>query len=107
MPAQTLPAQPYVFISYSSRNRDRVFQLAATFDRLGVRYWLDREAIDGGASYGTEIAEAIRNSAAFVLMASERSLASPNVQQEVRLAWEERRPLLPLLLAPVTIPADL
>src|SRR5437762_430257 len=107
MPAQTLPAQPYVFISYASPNQDRVLQLAATFDRLGVRYWLDRDAIDGGTSYGTEIAEAIRHAAAFVLMCSERAFASRNVKQEIQLAWKHERPYLPLLLQPVTAPSEI
>src|SRR5207248_1387555 len=34
-------------------------------------------------------------------------LASPNVQQEVQLAWEEQRPILPVLLEQVTIPREL
>src|SRR5712692_9395281 len=91
MPAQALPAQPYVFISYASRNRAQVLAIAQTFDRVGVRYWLDKDAIDGGTSYGTEIADAIRNAAAFVLMCSATALASRNVKQELQLAWKYER----------------
>ncbi len=103
MTFQSLPAEPYVFISYASRNRERVLQLTQVLDRIGVRYWLDREGIEGGASYGTIIADAIRNSAAMLLMCSEVALVSRNVKQEIQLAWKHERPYIPLLLERCTV----
>jgi hypothetical protein len=101
------PASPYVFISYASADRERVLSLVDALLRAGVTAWLDREGIHGGASYGREIARAIRDCAALVLMTSPLSLASRNVRQEVALAWEYERPYVPLLLDTVTIPDDL
>ena len=98
--------QPYLFVSYASADRDRVMPLVDVLVRAGVPVWIDREEIHGGANYGREIGEAIKDAAAFVLMASSLSLASRNVKQEIAVAWEYERPYLPLLLEPVTIPDE-
>src|SRR5439155_9518016 len=99
--------QPYVFLSYTTPNRVRVLALADRLEATGIRVWVDRREIVGGSSWDTSIVHAIANCTVFALTCSPASLASPNVQQEVRLAWEEQRPILPLLLEVVTIPADL
>ncbi|HEY7909835.1 MAG TPA: AAA family ATPase, partial [Thermomicrobiales bacterium] len=98
--------RPYVFVSYASGDRARALPVAEALERAGIRVWIDREGIHGGANYGEEIAEAIKGAVALVLMASAASLASRNVKQEIALAWDFERPYLPLLLEPVTIPTD-
>src|SRR6202035_4024661 len=72
-----------------------------------IRVWIDRREIAGGSTWDASIVDAISNCTVFALTCSAASLASPNVQQEVRLAWEEQRPILPLLLEPVTMPREL
>ena len=71
-----------------------------------MRVWIDREGIHGGANYALEITEALKSSAAILLMCSETSLTSRNVKQEIALGWKYDRPYVPLLLEPVTIPGD-
>ena len=73
----------------------------------GVGVWLDQADIPGGSSYGPEIAAGIQGCGAVTLMCSAASLASRNVRQEIQLAWRYGRPILPLLLDPVTFPDDL
>jgi tetratricopeptide (TPR) repeat protein len=99
-------AAPYLFISYASSDRARVLPVVDALERAGIAVWIDREGIHGGENYAREIADAIEQCAAFVLMTSTASLASRNVKQEIALAWEYERPYLPLLLEPVTIPKD-
>jgi len=84
-----------VFVSYASADRERVLPLVDALQRAGVAVWLDRAGIRGGASYGREIAGAIKGCAALVLMTSPLSLASRNVRQEIALAWEHERPYRP------------
>ncbi len=57
------PAPPHVFVSYASTDHARVAALVAALERAGVRAWLDRTGIPGGATYGPEIVAAIRESA--------------------------------------------
>ncbi len=98
--------QPYVFVSYASADRERVLPLVERLEAAGVRVWIDREGIYGGANYALEITEAIEGAAVLVLMCSAASLASRNVKQEIALGWRFKKPYLPLLLEIVEIPKD-
>jgi len=99
--------RPHVFVSYASDDHLRVAPVAAALDGAGVRVWIDRSGIPGGANYGREIVAAIQDSAALVLCCSAAAFASRNVRQEIALAWKFERPILPLLLEQVDVPIDL
>ncbi len=98
---------PYVFISYASADRERVLPIVDRLEQAGVKTWIDRDGIHGGANYAKVISDAIRDAAALVLFASPASLASRNVKQELALGWRFEQPYLPLRLDPVEIPDDL
>ncbi len=98
---------PYLFVSYASADRERVLTVVERLEAAGVRTWIDREGIHGGANYAKVISDAIKGSAALLLCASPASLASRNVRQELALGWRYERPYLPLLLDPVEIPDEL
>jgi len=87
-----------VFISYSSRDRPRVLEIARALEKSGVSCWLDFKFIDGGDVYGPEIVNAIKKSKVLALMCSANSMRSPHVKQEVILAMEFNKKYLPLLL---------
>jgi predicted ATPase len=95
---------PYVFLSYASTDRERALHVADLLEANGVSVWIDRKNITGGASWSGEIVHGIRDCAALVVAGSVAAMASPNVHQEIQLAWETRRPILPLLLEPVSLP---
>src|SRR4051812_7657566 len=76
---------PYVFLSYTTPDRVRVLTLADRLEGAGIPVWVDRRDIAGGSSWDTSIVHAIANCTVFALTCSAASLASPNVQQEVRL----------------------
>ncbi|MHB8574339.1 MAG: TIR domain-containing protein, partial [Dehalococcoidia bacterium] len=98
---------PHVFLSYASGDRARALALADALEAAGISVWVDRRDIAGGSSWDTAIVDGISHCSVFALACSTASLASPNVQQEVRLAWEEQRPILPLLLEQAPIPREL
>ncbi|MGA7672804.1 MAG: AAA family ATPase [Nitrolancea sp.] len=99
-------AAPYVFISYASADRDRVLPLVDRLEAAGVRTWIDRDGIHGGANYALEITEAIKNASVLLLFCSTASLASRNIRQELALGWRFEKPYLPLLLEPVNVPDE-
>ncbi|HEX5166938.1 MAG TPA: TIR domain-containing protein [Thermomicrobiales bacterium] len=107
MPEQAGQDATRVFVSYASVDRDRVMPIVRALQDIGVDVWIDQNDIAGGTLYAAEIADGIQGCAALVLMCSVASLASHNVRQELALAWKYRRPYLPLLLEPVTIPREL
>jgi hypothetical protein len=96
---------PYLFVSYASRDRDRVLPVVDRLNRLGIRFWIDRNKIEGGADYTQEIPPAIGKSHGVVVFVSTHAFASDKVKKELTIAWEKgRKPLLPLLLEEVEIP---
>jgi tetratricopeptide (TPR) repeat protein len=99
-----MPETPDIFVSYASRDRDRVLPIVERLEAAGVKVWIDRDGISGGANYALEIAEAIEQARAMLLMCSAASLSSRNVKQEIALGWRFEKPYLPLLLEPVEIP---
>ena len=101
---QPSSAQPYVFLSYASADRERALALADVLERVGVPVWLDRTSIAGGTSWGSEIVEGIEHCTALLILCTAAAMQSRNVRQEIQLAWRYERAYLPLLLGPVTFP---
>jgi TIR domain/Domain of unknown function (DUF4384) len=96
-----------VFISYSSRDRERVIKIAGQLEEAGVKLWLDRNKIAGGLNYGPEIVRGIKNCKVLMLMTTDASMRSRNVKQEIQLAWKYERPYLPILLDPINLPEQI
>lgn len=97
----------HIFISYSRKDIDTTDHIVSLLKKLGFEVWIDREGIKGGELWRVEIVEAIDNADAFVLMLSPNSAASDNVRKEVDLAEGSKLKLFPVLLAAVTLPAQL
>ena len=97
----------HFFISYASVDRPVVLGVLDVLSSSGYSAWIDLSDIPGGTAFGTEIASAIRSCRAFLLMCSPASLASPNVKQEIMLAWKYQRPCIPLVIERTTFPPEL
>jgi predicted ATPase len=102
----TQPADPtpYIFLSYASADRPKALHVADLLAAQGITVWIDRTSIAGGTSWSAEIVRGIQGCSALAVLISTASMASPNVQQEIQLAWESRRPILPLILEPARMP---
>src|ERR1035441_4255449 len=96
-----------IFISYSSKDREKAEQLAELLASAGLSCWIDRSGIDFAASWSKEIVQAIDGCKAFLVLLSPFSVLSPNVIKEVSLAAEQRKKILPLDLEPVELTEDL
>lgn len=95
-----------IFISYSSRDREKAEQLTELLASAGLSVWIDQAGIDVSTSWSKEIVQAINDCRAFLVLLSPASLASHNVIKEVSLASEKRKKILPLELEPVTLTED-
>ncbi len=87
-----------IFISYSSRDRERAQKLAEELRALEYSVWLDVCDIDPATRWSTEIVEAINTCRILMLLLSKASLASENVLKEVSLAAEKKKHILPVVL---------
>lgn len=96
-----------VFISYSRRDSDQALELAERLGAAGLSVWIDRHGIGGATQWATEIANAIRECNSLVLLITEHSVISENVQKEVALAAARKKLILPVLLRRAPMPVNL
>src|SRR5690349_540615 len=71
-----LPTRPFLFVSYASQDRANALSIASALRAAGTELWIDQTGIAGGAAYGAEIAAAIKDCRALLLLCSAASLAS-------------------------------
>jgi adenylate cyclase len=96
-----------IFISYSSKDREKADQLRELLASAGLSVWIDQSGIDAATSWSKEIVIAISNCNAFILLLSAHSVASHNVIKEVSLASEKQKKIVPIDIEAVIIPAEL
>lgn len=87
----------HIFISYSREDQTYTRKLADDLRQRGFEVWMD-DRIDFGDRWWRTIVQAIRASAAFVVVMTPDSEESEWVEREVMLALTERKPIFPLLL---------
>jgi hypothetical protein len=100
----TVAGEADVFISYASADRQRVLAIADRLAASGVSLWLDRQRIDGATCWAEEIVRGIKGCQVLLLMCSDAAMRSWAVKQEIQLAGEWQKALLPVMLEPVSFP---
>lgn len=90
-----------VFISYSSRDRDRVAELVSALKGAGYQIWWDDDLTPGG-DWDFEIQRALEQSRAVLVFWSENAMQSREVRAEATYALNENK-LLPVRIEPVKI----
>lgn len=83
----------YIFISYSHKDADAVFEELKKFKGEGYNIWYD-QGIDVGVDWDDAIAEALEGCALFVCFISKNSLASDNVINEIKFADDENKDIV-------------
>jgi hypothetical protein len=94
-------------VSYATADRERALAIADALEREGVAVWIDRRGLHGGDMWAAEITAAIRSCTVLVIVCTAASIVSRNVRQEIQLAWDHDRPIVPLLLEPVAFPDEI
>ena len=95
--------EPYLFISYSHRDTQKVYPiLDALYDRK-YRIWYD-ESCETGNDFRDELRTRIENCEAVVLFVSEASMLSPFCGMEIIVARENGKRLYPIYLDDVAVP---
>ena len=83
--------QPYIFVSYSARDYERVWQDVLRFQQMGYNVWLDEKNLDKKQdSWRTEALDAIRdlNCSLLVFYVSRHSLVSQHCFAELSCTVE-------------------
>jgi len=87
-----------IFISHSEKDLALVNEMARGLEAAGYSTWYFERDVLPGASYLSQIAEAIEQSQAVVLLVSSNALDSDQVSKEVVGAFEHRKPFFPVLV---------
>lgn len=91
---------PYIFISYSHKDTDRVMPVIRALTDAGYRVWYD-EGIDPGSEWPESIAQHLNGSDVCIYFISENSLKSSNCKREVNFALSKEKGFLSIVLEPV------
>ena len=97
-------SEPYIFVSYAHADSVRVFEEIKSFNENGYHVWYD-EGISPGNEWTDEIAEALEKCGLFVVFLTPASAGSPNVQNEINYAMDEKKPFLAIHLQETTLRA--
>lgn len=95
-----------IFISYQ---RDSSSGWAVLFARELARKhdvvaFVDTERLDGAVRFPARLKSAIEDSDVFVCLLSATTLKSAWVQEEIRLAWENHKPMVPVFQESFSLP---
>lgn len=96
-----------VFISYSSINTEQAFEICRKIEESGHPCWIAPRNEQAGSSYGLQITNAIKQAQVMVLVFSNTSNKSEHVLNEVGLAFDHGKKIIPILLDDSEMSADM
>jgi hypothetical protein len=98
-------ANQKIFFSYS-RVDGAAFavRLATDLKKKGFDVWIDQEDIRAGLEWDTEIEKALKSCDCLLLLATEKSVISNNVLNEVYYVLEQHKKVVPLIFVDSKIP---
>lgn len=89
--------EPYLFVSYSHRDAEKVYPILDALHDRKYRIWYD-ESCENGNDFRDELRHRIEGCSAVVLFVSEASMSSPFCGMEVIVARENGKRLYPIYL---------
>lgn len=92
-----------VFVSYSSREADRAYEIVAQLEAAGIPCWIAPRDIGIGSNYTRDIPKAIRECTHFLLALSANAEESKWVNKELTRAINQEKCLIPLMIEDFTI----
>ncbi len=96
----------FVFISYSHRDKERVYPIIKKLIELGVRIWFD-EAIVPSVEWDEDIAQHINNCEGMISFISKTYIDSKNCIAELKYARKLNRQQLSIYLEDTELPAGI
>ena len=87
----------YIFVSYAHKDGKVVFEEIRQFQNLGYNVWYD-EGIGAGNEWLKDIIAHLKNSKMIVVFVTNNSMASVNVQKEIKYAVKHNKNIIPIYL---------
>ena len=92
--------EPYIFISYSHKDTERMLSLATELQKH-YNVWYD-SGIHAGNEWADKVADRLFNCALFLFLVSPDSLASDNCKDELAMARDSGKPFINIRLSDVS-----
>ena len=96
-----------VFISHSSKDKDIADEICAILEKNGASCWIASRDVPPGGSYGKEIMKAIRSCNILLLLVSKNTNVSDHVTNEIEVAFDAKKVIIPFMLEDVGYPEEL
>lgn len=90
------------FISHASKDVKVAVEICDLLESRGLACWIAPRDIPPGASYGSEISNAIEQCAVVILVFTDKANASPAVANEIELAFRYQRVIIPIRLQEIS-----
>lgn len=98
MTASAVADRSLVFISYAEEDRDLAERIGEALAAAGVLPWRYHTDIRPGDKYPKKVAEALARAETVLILVSESSLPSQQVENELVQAFERRKRIIPILI---------
>lgn len=95
------------FLSYSRADQAVALRFADDLIAAGVDLWVDQYNIRPSEHWDRAVEAAVRESRGMVVILSPRSVASANVADEISVAVDEKKHVIPVMIEPCTPPLRL
>ena len=92
-----------VFISYSRGDSDFALALYSALEKVGIDSWIDTADIRGGSNWLNDLTEALVASKVVILLLSSHSNESQFVSNEIQIANEEKKTIIPIMIENVPV----
>lgn len=95
------------FLSHSSADAQFARELCAALEARGAACWIAPRDVTEGRPYALGCMDGIEESESFVLLATERALASVQVLSEVEQAHKRAKPIYTILIPPAKVRGEI
>lgn len=96
---QVSEQMPKVFLSFSHFDRDQASQIAQELEQDQHDCWAYTSDSVAGSDYLEEVTKGIQECDVFLILITEKSIESYQVNKEVRVAHQFDKPILPILIS--------
>jgi hypothetical protein len=97
----------HTFISYAKADSQFALKLANDLRAAGVNIWLDQIDIPPGAPWERSVQSAVNSCGRLLVILSPKSAESDGVSDEIGVAFDEKKSIIPILYLPCNVPMRL
>ena len=98
--------EPYLFVSYSHKDKDFVESVVQSLQRKACNIWYDPDIVPG-KSWNDDIAKHLKNANCFLLFLSDNSICSEYVLDEIYYAKKLKIDIIPCYIKNIELPDEL